>query len=186
MNALITISGDNTFYQCNGLINISMDALTTISGAATFYNCDALEAVMLPSLVNMSGDRTFRACDTLEAFSALQCSYIGVDTFVKSGSLKNCKRHSDATIDETAFIGAGCGPNGTVFHTYAEVCNCSNCAGEPTEPPSDSGLSTGAIIGIVVGTIVFLGGVVFMLYGRVQSSVYTPVMGSDTIALNFL
>lgn len=84
----VTTIGDQAFYQCAGLRNVTIpDSVTTIGNAAfaltglvaidipdsveyigysAFGRCTALEKVVIPSSVTYLGDRAFMGCTALE------------------------------------------------------------------------------------------------------------------------
>ena len=61
----VTTIGDEAFYKCRSLTNVTIgDSVTTIGGSA-FYGCTGLTSVMIPDSVTTIGDEAFSRCDSL-------------------------------------------------------------------------------------------------------------------------
>lgn len=61
----VTSIGDNAFYSCYNLTNVSISNSVTSIGDHAFYGCDSLTSIDIPSSVINIGDLAFYGCDSL-------------------------------------------------------------------------------------------------------------------------
>ena len=94
----VTIAGncaipDYAFYNCDGLINITLGEALTSIGKEAFYKCDNLTSIVIPDGVTNIGDCAFEYCKEL-------ASVIIGDNVTNIGdyAFKECKNLASVTI----------------------------------------------------------------------------------------
>jgi hypothetical protein len=140
-----------------------------------FANCTALSKIELPNALNIIGNNTFQGCSALSSLR-IPC---GIKT-CSSSAFAGCINLSRVYIPGKTICCAICdGLSSTEFPQRENVSifvdwNCENktvCGHKvvilptPTSSPSDHpAMSTGAIIGVVVGPIAALGLIVLVAF----------------------
>ena len=104
----VTGIGDDAFYYCRTLTNVTLpDSVTTI-GAYAFYNCNALTGIVLPASLSDIGTRVFAYCDQLTAITIpASVVNIGRDAFFRCNKLTQINVHENnseySSIDGVLF-----------------------------------------------------------------------------------
>lgn len=87
-NGIVRI-GEGAFYRCSKLQSIDLPKSLTSIGSSAFKLCAALEQLRVPASVTFIGSDAFASCQNLETLTlAFKSSYIGADAFSKCGSLR--------------------------------------------------------------------------------------------------
>jgi hypothetical protein len=75
----VTSIGDSAFYNCSGLTSVSIPNSVTSIGASAFYNCSGLTSVTIPHSVTSIGASAFYNCTNLSVvnFNASNCTTMG-------------------------------------------------------------------------------------------------------------
>ena len=82
--------GDNAFFGCNELTDISLPTSLLTIGQQAFYNCTSLNGIHIPASLNSIGDCAFYNCSSIN------------DITVESGNSKFDSRENCNAIIETA------------------------------------------------------------------------------------
>ena len=85
----ITSIGDETFYQCESLKNITLPPSVTSIGKGAFWVCRSLETITLPPSVTSIGNNAFYNCSNLQEINIpSSVTSIGDDVFNGCWNLK--------------------------------------------------------------------------------------------------
>ena len=76
----VTSIGNNAFYECSALTDVTIPETVTSIGERAFYRCEALVSVSLPSSLTTIPDEAFRYCNHLPTLQ-LPNSLISIGTF---------------------------------------------------------------------------------------------------------
>jgi len=102
-----TAIADNAFYECTGLVSVTIANTVTSIGTAAFAKSNLVN-VTIPNSVNQIKDNTFAQCSNLETVSLPNTiESIGFSAFYQCTSLKSINLpESVQTIGATAFGGS--------------------------------------------------------------------------------
>ncbi|MHC6202863.1 leucine-rich repeat protein [Breznakiellaceae bacterium SP9] len=99
----LTAIGKNAFSWCRGLTSIALPSSLTAIGRGAFYGCKGLTGITLPSSLTAIGEEAFRACEGLTSIT-LPSSL----TAIGGGTFYGCKRLAGITLSSSlTAIGRG-------------------------------------------------------------------------------
>ena len=79
----VTSIGNEAFYDCDSLTNITIPSSVTSIGDYAFYGCDSLTSITIPSSVTSIGWYAFYSCDSLTSITIpSSVTSIGNEAFV--------------------------------------------------------------------------------------------------------
>lgn len=92
----VTGIGENAFYKCESINNISIPESVTSIDKYAFYYCTSLRSIALPSRLTFIGDRAFRDCHLLSSLSIPE----GV-TSIGNGAFYECESLPSIVVPES-------------------------------------------------------------------------------------
>ncbi len=98
-----TAIGDNAFYRCKQLTNVSLPKVES-TGDEAFEGCEKLTNVSLPK-VESTGDEAFRMCNALTSISLPNATSINDYVFLECSNLTNINLPKATSIGKQAFQG---------------------------------------------------------------------------------
>ncbi len=104
-NTVTYIGGTYVFSECSSLTSVTIPESVTYIGDETFYNCEALEEITLPNSVKTLGAYAFWTCSNLTKVTLPEAlTEIGQYTFYKCSALADCTLPQTlTTIGKNAF-----------------------------------------------------------------------------------
>lgn len=89
-DASVTAIGKYAFYQCEGLVSVTIPSNITTIAAEAFYGAEDLKTVVMANSVSEIGEKAFAFCDKLESVTlSTGLDTIGTSVFAACTSLKS-------------------------------------------------------------------------------------------------
>ena len=103
----VTNIGDDAFYGCRSLTNITIPDSVTSIGSKAFYNCSSLTSITIPDGVTSIGEQAFYGCSSLTSITIPDgVTSIGEKIFCDCSSLTSITIPDGVTsIGNSAFYG---------------------------------------------------------------------------------
>ncbi len=104
-NSRLTYIGDEVFYGCDSLTNITIPDSVTSIGNSAFYNCDSLTSITILNSVTYIGNYAFAGCSSLTSIEIPDSvTSIGERAFASCSSLTSITIPNSVTyIGDSAF-----------------------------------------------------------------------------------
>ncbi|HPW66178.1 MAG TPA: leucine-rich repeat domain-containing protein [Salinivirgaceae bacterium] len=84
----VTAVGNNSFYDCDRLISVTIPGSVKSIGFRSFTKCDSLTSVTFPDSIMLIGDYAFSYCSRITSFTIPELvTSIGINTFFKCTGL---------------------------------------------------------------------------------------------------
>ena len=83
----VTSIGNNAFYSCIHLTNVTFPSGLTSIGTMAFFNCDALTSITLPSSLTSIGNKAFNECNALNSVTISGNPTMGAQAFPDATTL---------------------------------------------------------------------------------------------------
>ena len=121
----VTSIGDNAFWRCESLKEITIPNNVTSIGNNTFYNCESLKEITIPNSVTSIGYCAFACCDSLTSIT-IQNSITSINSWVFSycNSLTSITIPDSVTsISYCAFSHCASLTSITIPNNVIDICN---------------------------------------------------------------